>query len=314
MKLRRRQIHVDRRHGEQQNRFAKSSSPRLRKSIRKSHPQPSPNPIAQDAMSRPFPIGETPRPFCGIAVMAKASFPGRTKTRLVPPLTFKEAAAFNTAFLQDIAANIVSASRTASIRGYMAFGPPDAIGFFKEILPPGISLIEAWLADFGDCLFSAITHLLALGHSAGVVLNSDSPTLPTSLLVEAAKILARPGDRAVLGPSTDGGYYLLGLKAAHRHLFEGIDWSTERVAGQTMQRAREIGLPVHVLPPWYDVDELSALTQLCDELCDRRPFAAGLPSFRAQRTAALLQAMLRESDLAHRLGRVAAASIEGAVG
>ena len=79
--------------------------------------------------------------------------------------------------------------------------------------------MEAWYPDFGDCLFAAIAQLLQRGHNSAVVLNSDSPTLPTSLLVEAAEVLARPGDRAVLGPADDGGYYLLGVKAAHRGLF-----------------------------------------------------------------------------------------------
>ena len=88
------------------------------------------------------------------------------------------------------------------------------------------------------------------------MLNSDSPTLPTALLSETAEALARPGDRAVLGPSSDGGYYLLGLKTAHRRLFEDIAWSTERVAEQTLERAREIGLEVYRLPVWYDVDDV----------------------------------------------------------
>ena len=61
---------------------------------------------------------------CGIAVMAKASAPGRTKTRLVPPLTGQEAAAFNTAFLQDVSANILAAGKVRRIQPYMAYGPP----------------------------------------------------------------------------------------------------------------------------------------------------------------------------------------------
>src|SRR5262245_65498911 len=83
-------------------------------------------------------------PTCGIAVMAKASVPGRTKTRLVPPLTFEEAAACNTAFLRDIADNILAAADRASIAGYMAFGPPQSRPFFHEHLPPAIGLIDAW--------------------------------------------------------------------------------------------------------------------------------------------------------------------------
>jgi hypothetical protein len=259
-------------------------------------------------MTRPFPIGEAPPPSCGIAVMAKASIPGRTKTRLVPPLSYDEAAAFNTAFLQDIATNIVAATSQASIAGYMAFGPPDSVAFFKAMLPAGICLVEAWLPDFGDCLFSAITHLLARGHDAAVVLNSDSPTLPTSILVETARILARPGDRAVIGPSIDGGYYLLGVKAAHRRLFDDINWSTDRVARQTMDRARELDLPIHVLPAWYDVDELATLMTLHGELCAGAAFAAELRSHHAPRTAELLRALIRETDLVARLAPLPACS------
>ena len=251
-------------------------------------------------MTKPLRTGDPP-PSCGIAVMAKASIPGRTKTRLVPPLSYEEAAAFNTAFLQDVAVNILTASNRMNISGYMAFGPPESVAFFKATLPPAISLIESWLPNFGDCLFNAITHLLASGHQAAVVLNADSPTLPTSLLIDTATILARPGDRAVIGPSTDGGYYLLGLKAAHRRLFEDIDWSTERVARQTLERAREIGLPVHVLPAWYDVDELDALKLLHAELCEGRSFAANLRSHQAARTAELMRPLLGDTDLAARL-------------
>jgi glycosyltransferase A (GT-A) superfamily protein (DUF2064 family) len=67
-----------------------------------------------------------------------------------------------------------------------------------------------------------------------VVLNSDSATLPLSLLVETARILARPGDQAVFGPAYDGGYYLLGVNAPHHRLFPAIAWSTEHVAHQTL--------------------------------------------------------------------------------
>jgi uncharacterized protein len=261
-------------------------------------------------MTKPLCLGDTPLRSCGIAVMAKASIPGRTKTRLVPPLTLEEAAAFNTAFLQDVSANILAASRQAAIAGYMAFGPPDAVEFFHAALPPGIGLIECWLPNFGDCLFSAITHIFGLGHAAAVVLNSDSPTLPTALLVAAARALAVAGDRAVIGPSTDGGYYLLGLKVAHRRMFDDIDWSTERVAAQTLERARELGLPVHVLPAWYDVDERDALQRLHDELFAGRAFAADPQSHAAPRTAALMRTLLGNTDLAARLGVAPARSIE----
>jgi uncharacterized protein len=153
---------------------------------------------------------------CGIAIMAKASAPGRTKTRLVPPLSAEQAAAINTAFLQDMAANLVTAGSHAAIVGYAAFAPAGSEDFFRRILPPTIGLIDACLSNLGECLLHTIKEIFARGHTAAVVLNSDSPTLPTELLVETAKALALPGERAVLGPSDDGGYYLLGLKTPHR--------------------------------------------------------------------------------------------------
>jgi hypothetical protein len=203
----------------------------------------------------------------------------------------------------------------------MAYGPPDATAFFTSHFSPPIGLIEAWHPNFGDCLFVAIDQVLARGHASAVVLNSDSPTLPTALLVETARLLARPGDRAVLGPSSDGGYYLLGLKAPHRRLFEDVTWSTERVARQTRERAAEIGLEMHVLPEWYDVDDAVSLQMLRGELIDGRAFAsacsgevdAGSPtrtcanersSLRpapAARTAVLLRSLLAQTDLGRRL-------------
>lgn len=240
---------------------------------------------------------------CAFAVMAKASRPGVTKTRLVPPLTSVEAASFNTAFLEDVAANLVAAAREAPVVGFMAFGPPGSESFFETILPPGIGLIEAWLPDFGDCLFHAAATLLEAGYGAVCLLNSDSPTLPTRILVEAARVLAEPGDHAVLGASTDGGYYLLGLKAPHQRLFADIDWSTERVAAQTLARIRELGLPVHRLPVWYDVDDAEALRALHGELFEGRSFAgAGSGKPCAEATAALMGRLLAQDGLAARLG------------
>jgi rSAM/selenodomain-associated transferase 1 len=238
---------------------------------------------------------------CGIAVMAKASIPGRTKTRLVPPLTAAEAAQLNTAFLQDVSHNLLAAGRHANIHGYMAYGPPGSQQFFLDTLPPGIGLIESWYPNFGDCLFRAIQVLLAAGHESAVVLNSDSPTLPTSLLVETAQVLARPDDCAVVGPSTDGGYYLLGLKHTHHRMFEDIDWSTEHVARQTIERAKEIGLPVHRLPEWYDVDDIEALRQLHGDLFEGRSPNGRLVPYRAQRSTALMSELLAAAELEARL-------------
>jgi uncharacterized protein len=217
-----------------------------------------------------------------------------------------EAAELNTAFLQDVAANVLAAREAASgasIAGYAAYGPPGSEDFFHRTLPREIGLIGAWLPNFGDCLLHTIREILGRGHTSAVVLNSDSPTLPTAILAETAEVLARPGDRAVLGPSSDGGYYLLGLKAAHARLFADIAWSTERVAAQTLERAREIGLEVHRLPVWYDVDDVESLRMLYGELdaavTDRR--AATYRPHHAVHTAALMERFSKDEAFASRV-------------
>ena len=224
---------------------------------------------------------------CAIAVMGKASTPGRAKTRLVPPLTAEHAASLNTAFLKDTIGNLLAAGRSADLAAYTAYGPAGSERFFREHLPVDVGLIECSLPNFGDCLLRALTSLLDRGHAAACVINSDSPTLPTAYLTAAVRALSEPGDRVVLGPSEDGGYYFLGLKQAHRRLFADIDWSTARVCRQTAERAAELELPIVWLNSWYDVDDSSSLARLQADLHPApgmsRPVAApyGAPHTRA---------------------------------
>jgi len=233
---------------------------------------------------------------CAIAVMAKASHPGRTKTRLSPPLTLEQAAELNTVFLRDIADNVSRAAERANIACYIAFGPPGSAPFFEHHLSADVGLLEAWLPNFGDCLHQTVCTLFDLGYGAACVLNSDSPTLPTSVLVETAHALQQPGDRIVLGPCTDGGYYLLGLKQPHRRLFEDIAWSTERVLEQTRERAAELGLDIVLLPTWYDVDDAASLQSLMRETLGGMSFSTTRRSHGALHTAAFLRRSADEGN------------------
>jgi glycosyltransferase A (GT-A) superfamily protein (DUF2064 family) len=120
--------------------------------------------------------------------------------------------------------------------------------------------------DLGHVLIGATRALLDAGHDCVLLVNGDSPTLPPRFLVGAIEALREPGDRMVLGPASDGGYYLIGLKRAHQHLFTRIAWGTETVACSTCDRAAEIGLPTTLLPEWYDVDDIESLGWLQEEL------------------------------------------------
>ncbi len=216
--------------------------------------------------------------------MAKAPRSGRSKTRLCPPLTPAEAAALSAAFLRDTSDNVATAARAAPIVPYAAYAPAGSEALLAAHLAPGTALVladgsapaPAGIEGFGGCLFQAVDALLARGHAAACVLSSDIPTLPTRLLVEAARLLLTDGDRGVLGASDDGGYYLLGLKRPHAHLFTDMAWSTDEVAAATRRRAREIDLALVEIEPWYDVDDAAALSRL---RADRSGFAA--PATRA---------------------------------
>jgi rSAM/selenodomain-associated transferase 1 len=225
---------------------------------------------------------------CALAVMTKAPQAGRVKTRLVPPLTPEEAAELNKCFLRDTAVAISSAcsrrpvgdaskmqfehagashseAATAAC-GIAVYTPVGAESAYTDVLPADFRLLPQRGDEFGERLFFAVEDLFKCGFDSLCLIDSDSPTVPAENFEQAVKLLSTSEDRVVLGPSDDGGYYLIGMNKPHRHLFEQIDWSTERVLNQTMQRATEIGSEVKLLPTGYDVDDNASLRRLRTEL------------------------------------------------
>lgn len=194
------------------------------------------------------------------------------------------------AFLRDVTENIREAGRDMAIDGLISYAPQGTAELFDGLLADGTALLladgktgltremPASVQGLGRSLLHAVDGLLAQGYAAAIVLNSDSPTLPTEFLRQAVRsLLEEEQDHAVIGPAEDGGYYLLGMRRAHVALFCDIAWSTGTVADDTRAGARKIGLPMVELMAWYDVDDRAALLRLLDER-DRpalhAPFAA----------------------------------------
>jgi rSAM/selenodomain-associated transferase 1 len=198
--------------------------------------------------------------------MAKAPLAGEVKTRLIPPLKAREAAELNVCFLRDMAENIKSVSETEAASGLVVYTPTGSESAFDGVLPEGFNLLAQRGASLGERLCNATDDLLRQGYGAVCLINSDRPPLPRSILIRAIQSIATDGDRVVLGAAEDGGYYLIGLKHAHRNLFNEIAWSTSDVLARTRQRAKEIDLPVELLPSWYDVDDAETLNRLCEDL------------------------------------------------
>ena len=208
-----------------------------------------------------------------LGLMTKAPRPGNVKTRLVPPLTNEEAAHLNRCFLQDTGAEIsvccsglTAPTSRVIAHGVAVYTPVGAELDYADILPADFSLLPQRGENFGERLYFAAEDLFKCGFETVCLIDSDSPTVPAENFTRAIELLSLPGDRVVLGPCDDGGYYLIGLKQLHREVFEEIDWSTEWVFGQTKQRATQIGVGVHELPRGLDVDDHATLRRLCNEL------------------------------------------------
>jgi rSAM/selenodomain-associated transferase 1 len=216
--------------------------------------------------------------------MAKAPRPGRVKTRLSPPLTPEEASALNACFVRDTVASLGAACATESADWVISYTPVGEETAFLGILPDGSLLLPQRGDGFGERLLHTAEDLFACGYSAVCLIDSDSPTVPTGEFARAARLLLDGSKCAVLGPSEDGGYYLLGLQEPIARLFEGIAWSTDVVTRQTMERAVEVGLPIEALQPWYDVDDAVSLARLHAEMFDaqsRLPRGYGAPHTRS---------------------------------
>ena len=200
-----------------------------------------------------------------LAVAAKAPQPGTVKTRLHSRLSADDATELYRCFLKDTLLLMDSVPQTEVVISYTPKGGEryfDGIHSGKLGNLGNLRMLAQRGESFGDKLHHAFEELFGEGFDSVVIIDADSPTLPRDYLMEAFDELARPGERAVLGPAEDGGYYLIGLRRPHRRLFEQITWSSDRVLSETLDRAREIALNVSLLPMWYDVDDYPTFERL----------------------------------------------------
>jgi hypothetical protein len=195
-----------------------------------------------------------------LLVVAKQPAPGQTKTRLCPPLTPTQAAELYACFLQDTLDSMRKVPDVERVIGYL---PDDAQDYFSR-LAPDMNLACQRGASLGERLDHLLSDALAGGAHRAVVMDSDSPTLPQAYLSEALARLELAD--VVLGPTRDGGYYLIGLKQPQPQLLRQVQMSTPHVLTDTLALAEASGLTVSLLPAWYDVDTITDLRQLAGEV------------------------------------------------
>lgn len=193
-----------------------------------------------------------------LIVFAKRPESGAVKTRLTTLLTPEEAARLYEAFLRD--SLDAYADLDLDVRLYLT-----GDGALPEAwLPDGTSLHEQHGDGLGARMLGAFVETFVAGYERAVIIGTDHPTLPLAFVGRGFEELEVPFS-IVLGPSDDGGYYLLGMNEVYPQLFQGMAYSHPDVFAQTLRRAEDTGAAVSVLPPWYDVDTPESLRRLVDE-------------------------------------------------
>jgi len=190
-----------------------------------------------------------------LIIFAKAPIPGEVKTRLCPPLDSDEAASLHGTLVLD------AIERTKGVQGvtlYVAGTPDLAHPFFKVMEGRyGAKLLLQRGPDLGSRMKWAMQDAFEQGAQEVLLTGTDLPTLPRAHLVEALTLVKRHD--VVLGPTADGGYYLIGLRKMVPALFDGIMWSTVSVFAETKKKIAQAGLSLGLLPECRDLDTLEDL-------------------------------------------------------
>jgi rSAM/selenodomain-associated transferase 1 len=210
-----------------------------------------------------------------LAIMAKAPLLGAPKSRLQPALSAEQTARLAAAFLEDTCATVARAD-CADL--WICFTPAEAHAELAALLGQDIVLLPQRGSSLSERVIHAFHDLFARGYAQVMLMNADTPDLPAEYLRSAAHRLAKADNRLVLGPTEDGGYYLVGLHhtaaAALDALFADIHWSTPAVLRETVERAAALALALELLPFWYDIDTPDDLGRLWSRLADSKGAAA----------------------------------------
>ena len=220
---------------------------------------------------------------CCTIVFVKNPVPGQVKTRLLPVLSPEGAASLYRAFLVDWCTALSELPGSDLV---IAYSPPDSLREMKNLIGGHAIYIPQEDSGLGQRLTAVSRWACDQGYEKFLLAGSDSPTLPIACIERAIELLKSRD--VVIGPSTDGGYYLIGFSkiGAERTIpviFQDIAWSTERVFRKTLEKVDGTNATLGLLPPWYDVDTPSDLGFLRDHLYAIRLARSRAPSPRTER-------------------------------
>jgi rSAM/selenodomain-associated transferase 1 len=184
-----------------------------------------------------------------LIIFAKNPVPGKVKTRIIPHITPIDAAELYKAFIADIVSNTL---KLKCERIVIAYAPLNSQATFHRMCGQSINYIPQEGDDLGERMKNAFSYTFNKGSKRTVIIGTDSPTLPMSYIRKAFSVLEEKP--VTIGPTFDGGYYLIGLSEQNDDIFDGIEWSTSTVFSQTLAKIKAMNKELYLLPPWYDVD------------------------------------------------------------
>jgi rSAM/selenodomain-associated transferase 1 len=191
-----------------------------------------------------------------LGVFAKEPRPGHVKSRLAAATSPEWAARVADAFLRD------TIDRLAHVEAqrFLVYSPEEAKDYFAVLAGTQFQLIPQADGDLGRRMEQFIVGQLRTGTRRVVIVGSDSPSLPPEWIEDAFRKLGEAN--LVIGPATDGGYYLLGCAGSAPPIFDNIAWGSEKVLSETVSRLTDPACRIALLPPWYDVDSVADLWAL----------------------------------------------------
>ncbi|NOZ61366.1 MAG: glycosyltransferase [Calditrichaeota bacterium] len=192
-----------------------------------------------------------------LLIFVKAPQSGKVKTRLNPPLREEQILKLYRVMVEEL----VDQFRNVDFCQVKIFcAPPSAVGQFRDWLGNDMAYYAQQGDDLGEKMHNAIKQILKKGFEKVVLIGSDIPTIDLTTIIRAFSVLENSD--VTLGPSLDGGYYLIGMKKPRKVLFENIIWSTDKVLRQTIARIQQNELSLSQIEVKNDIDTYDDLVQL----------------------------------------------------
>ena len=182
-----------------------------------------------------------------LVVFARDPVIGQVKTRLNPFLDLQTTCSLYTCFLSD---SLDTMRALESADHFVGIYPSSTSGYFEQLDPSLIGTFIQEGRDLGDRMKNTFSAKFAEGYEQVAIVGSDSPSLPLGYIRQA---FASKRD-VVIGPSIDGGFYLIGMKGKLINLFDSISWGGNTVLKETYSKLESNGASLELLPVWYDVD------------------------------------------------------------